>query len=495
MRNALFGTTLILMSLYSWMALAQGADDLGEVAPPVADVGDESPAPVVAPEDLDEPAAPVEAPQAAPPTNPPSNPTSAAVAVEPEEEGEHADVESIDLAELLGIPLEYGFDEVAVAVHVYLVTALWNLQDQAFGSFANAGGGFSGKPQFVTYSGYVNIRGNVTDTLMAEAEFELYKGQDGATKVTRLRGVWKPSPYFQLALGRDFPPIGIQDRVYYPTSDFRLFAHAPYLYHAIIRATGWWDAGVHLSGYVPLPFIEDKAKLKLAASIINGPGDAHQSADDYLQTHITTNEQGYMWEAFHDKARQPWDNNSDKPIAFRVAFSFFDELELGASAMFAKYDANDKLASNYFFGHLLYGGERLTVAAEAGMLKLDVEPANMQSPANAVNETTGDTGVTQFSTYVSAGYKVIYDMWGLEFIEPVVRYEFMDSWMEDATNKGDRHAIWLGLRASPIKGWTIKAAYLIQLETASDADFNGDGTVDPATLENDGLIIESVFQF
>lgn len=380
--------------------------------------------------------------------------------------------------------LDYGFKNSPVKVHVFMNTAMWNFGDQFLGDYANTGGSYAGRPLFITYSGYVSLSAHISKQLYAQAEFELYKGETGGIKVCRLRQVWKPSPYFKLSLGRDFPAIGIQDKVYYPTSRFNLLPLAPYTYLSVLRATGWWDSGIHMSANYPF-YQGWKAKANL--SIINGPGDLHLDSPYLLPNLMKPNTQGYMYESFHNSARQPWDNNDSKHVAMRLAVCPRKDLEVGGSYMFGKYDRNDKFDANYLFAHLLYGGEKLTVAAEYGQLVAGVRPANFGTDTsdgkwnNNWSGTVGAKEVTQYSYYISCGYKLLMDKY-VHCMEPVIRYEFMDSWKEDRENKGDRNVIWFGFRVSPIKHWLLKAAYMIQSEEYAD-------------LDNDGFIIESVMEF
>ncbi|RLD61631.1 MAG: hypothetical protein DRJ05_02180 [Bacteroidetes bacterium] len=400
--------------------------------------------------------------------------------------------QELDLEDIIEVELDYGSKDARIETHVYLNSALWNFEDQFLGKFANEGGSMSGYPLFINYSGYVSISGYISRTLFAEAEFELYKGQKGEFKVTRLRAVWSPNENFRMTLGRDFPAIGLQDKVYYPTSQYRLFAIAPYAYYQILRATGWWDAGIHLHGVLP---IGDDMKLIGDISLINGPGDQHKG-DHYLEGVMKPNSQGYMFENFHSNARQPWDNNKSKNIAARLAFSPIENLEFGASYMTGKYDVDDKYNAEYIFGHLLYGGDRLTIACEYSQLAVQVPDSNFYGPGvnggffddtdpnNIIavdNPNALDAEVTQYSWYVSGGYKFFQDT-KINYLEPVVRYEVMDSWKADAMNRGDRSAFWVGFRFSPQKHWVFKGAYLVQTETYQD-------------LANDGFVLEMVVDF
>ncbi len=397
--------------------------------------------------------------------------------------------QKVDMDDIIEVELDYGMKDAKVETHVYLNSALWNFGNQYLGQYANVGSPMTGHPLFVNYSGYVSVSGYISKTVFAEAEFEMYKGQKGQFKVTRLRGVWSPNERFRLTLGRDFPAIGVQDKIYYPTSKYRLIAMAPMLYWSVMHATGWWDAGVHMHGEFPLT---GDAKLMADLSVINGPGDEHQSDPDFLTNHMKPNAQGYMYESFHSHARQPWDNNNSKHIAIRGSLVPVKNLDIGGSYMFGKYDRNDKYSADYLFGHLLYGGKRLTIAAEYGQLMVQVPDSNFYGPAlnggfydannNVIpNPNALDNSVTQYSWYFSAGYKFLMDT-KINYIEPVFRYEFLDSWKEDTMNRGDRQLFWAGLRFSPVDHWVFKAAYLHQVETWQD-------------LDNDGFVIETVFDF
>ncbi len=251
-----------------------------------------------------------------------------------------------------------------------------------------------------------------------------------------------------------------------------------------MHATGWWDAGIHLYGAIPLG---KDSKIMANLSVINGPGDQHHGGN-YLANIMRPNEQGYMFEAFHSKARQPWDNNSSKHIATRLAYSPMKDMEIGASYMFGKYDKEDKYSADYLFGHFLYGGRRLTIAAEYGQLMVQIPDSNLNVPTFTdidgnvfENKNKGENNITQYSWYISAGYKFLVDT-RIHYIEPVVRYEYLDSWKEDALNKGDRQLIWAGIRFSPVKHWVLKAAYLYQTETYKE-------------LDNNGFVLEAVFDF
>ncbi|MDI6781724.1 MAG: hypothetical protein QME49_06470 [bacterium] len=314
-------------------------------------------------------------------------------------------------------------------------------------------------------SGYIDIFSQINPKLKAEAEFELYRSE--SVKICKLRGIWSPKEWFNLSMGRDFVPIGTQDKSYYPPSRFRIFTVAPYLYRNVMRSSGWWDTGVFVSGKKQLA---KQTTLLYDLCVINGPGDSHQTFN--LEDKIETNTTGYMYEHFHTDARQYLDNNDDKPLCVRLALSPIEGLEFGGSHFKAKYDDNEKYGCEYTFYHLLYGSDKLDVACEYGRIGLDVNPAK---------NPRGDKKIHQSSSYIAASYKILQGKY-VHFLAPSIRCELIDPWEEDPTNKGDRKSISIGVNISPVEHCLIRAAYQYTTEKGAE-------------LKNDGLSIESVLEF
>lgn len=364
----------------------------------------------------------------------------------------------------------YGFDEAFPELHVFLTNQFWDYGSQTFGKYANVGDNKeAGHSVFIPMSGYVDISSQINPNLKAEAEFELYKGGDGALKICKMHGLWTPREWFNLAMGRDFVPIGTQDKSYYPTSGYRMFTVAPFLYRTVMRASGWWDTGVFASGRVQL---SKQVALLYNLSISNGPGDSHQTSTTHLVDKMSTKAE-YMYEAFHSDARQFMDNNNDKPVCLRLAISPVKELEIGGSYFKAKYDATEQHSCEYTFFHLLYETEHLNLAGEYGQIGIDVNP--LKNPR-------GDKKIHQSSAYIAASYKIIEDKYRLHFLAPAIRYETFDPWEEDTTNKGDRKSTSIGIILSPQKHFLIRTAYQHTTEKGPK-------------LENDGLSVETVFEF
>lgn len=365
--------------------------------------------------------------------------------------------------------LEYGFKAALPEMHVFITNQFYNYGNAEFGQYANVGDAkLAGHSVFIPMSGYINISSQINPDLKAEAEFELYRAE--SVKICKLRGVWSPEEWFNIAMGRDFVPIGTQDKSYYPPSRFRMFTVAPYLYRNVMRSSGWWDTGVFISGKRQLT---KQVTLLYNLSVTNGPGDSHQTSQPVnLEDRMGTNAAGYMYEHFHTDARQSLDNNGDKPICIRLALSPVEGLEFGGSHFKAKYDDNEKYGCDYTFYHLLYGSDKLDVACEYGRIGIEVNP---------LKNTRQDKKIHQSSVYITASYKILQEKY-VHFLAPAIRYETIDPWEEDTSNKGDRKSISIGVNISPVEHFLIRAAYQRTTEKGPE-------------LKNDGVNIETVFDF
>ncbi|MFH1449387.1 MAG: hypothetical protein ABIG09_03140 [bacterium] len=361
----------------------------------------------------------------------------------------------------------YGFNESFPELHVFLTNQFYNYQEKAFGDYADEGDPkIAGHSVFIPMSGYIDISSSIRPGLKAEVEFELYKAEK--LKFCKLRGVWSPRQWFILSIGRDFVPIGSQDKSYYPTSGYRMFTVAPFLYRSIMRACGWWDSGVHVSGEIP---VKNTQKLLYNLSIINGPGW------DSTKTGSTTTTTNYMYEQFHNHSRQAMDNNNDKPLVMRLTYSPCKGLEFGGSHFKAKYDQDEKYSCDFTFYHLLYDSDKWNVACEYGKTGRDVG-----TNINPEKCSTIDKKIHQSSAYLAASYKLLKDKKYVHFLAPAIRYEIFDPWEEDASNKGDRQSITYGINLSPYEHFVIRAAYQHTTEKGAE-------------LKNDGMSVESVFEF
>jgi len=371
--------------------------------------------------------------------------------------------------------LPYGFKASLPEIHGFLSSQYWNAQDHVQGSYANSGSSSyaPGQNTFLPHSFYIDIISELNSQLFIEGEFEMYKGEKGEFKVGAGRAVWHPSSKFILSLGRQFILLGSQELVYYPTSKYRFMTWQPYVYEKFLRFTGWWDTGVCATGRIPVG--ENEAFLEYGLMVSNGPGDYTTHTDSSgVQKYLTMKLTGYVYEMFNAHNRQSYDNNDNKPVSWRIGFSPFEGFLLRVEGMQGKYDASDTRDFNYLTSEVFFSRGRFDGMIGFAQLKFEA-PAD---PAG-VGIWPGGT-VKQRAVYIVGGYKVIEKKYGINFLQPVFRYQWFDPNVDcpDGVSQyehyGKRQAFEVGLNFSPWEHFMARIGYRWQDELKGD-DLKGDG--------------------
>lgn len=342
--------------------------------------------------------------------------------------------------------LPYGFESALPEIHGFLSGQYWNAGEHIQGEYANTGSSAfnSGKSTFLPHSFYIDVISELTPTVFIEGEFEMYHGE--SFKVGAGRVVWHPSEKFTLSIGRQFVLLGSQEIVYYPTAKYRFMTWQPYVYEKFLRFTGWWDSGIAATGRISVP-VGTNAFVEYGLMVSNGPGD-YRTASQYKGT---MNSGGYVWEQFNGRSRQSYDNNDNKPITWRIGISPIEGLLLRVEGMGGKYDNHDKDDFQYITSELFYSKGKFDGMIGFAQLKFD---------APIERETTGKWPggtVKQMSYYIAGAYKVIENKRGINFLQPVVRYDWFNPNMDspDSVSQykdfGKRQAINVGLNYSPWK--------------------------------------------
>ncbi|MCG2712134.1 MAG: hypothetical protein L6416_07420 [Candidatus Omnitrophica bacterium] len=370
--------------------------------------------------------------------------------------------------------LPYGFEAALPEIHGFLSTQFLNLDRNVQGYYADGTSSSvaSGESTFLPQSFYVDIISEITPTVLVECEFELYHGSSFKPCAERL--LWHPSMEFNLSIGRQFVMLGSEEKVYYPTSTYRFFTWQPYLYERFLRFTGWWDAGICATGRFWL--MEDSdAFLEYGLMVSNGPGDLGSKAPSVMQSN------GYVYEQFNS-SRQSYDNNDNKAISWRMGFSPFEGLLWRIEAMTGKYDTNDLYDFTYVTSELFYSSGRLD--SMIGLLQLDFD-----APADTGSGKWPGGTVTQQTYYIVAGYKVLDNENGFNFVQPVMRYQWCNpnvdspSAVSQYESYGERSSFEIGVNVSPWEHVVFKTAYRWQ------------DTIKGGTLNGDGFTMEAVVDF
>jgi len=354
--------------------------------------------------------------------------------------------------------LPYGFESALPEIHGFLSTQYWNADDNAEGNYANKGSSSygEGKNTFLPHSFYVDIISELTPAVFVEGEFEMYKGIKGAFKVGAGRAVWHPSSKFLLSVGRQFVLLGSEELVYYPTAKYRFMTWQPYVYEKFLRFTGWWDSGVAVTGRIPIG--SNGAFFEYGAMVSNGPGDYTTLTSSGKRTYPTMNLQGYTFEMFEDHTRQSYDNNNNKPVTWRIGFSPIKGLLARVEGMKGKYDARDNRNFEYLTSEVFYSKGRFDGMFGFAQLKWN-------APADPSSDGLWPGGnVKQRALYVVGGYKVIEKQFGINFLQPVLRYQWFDPNVSSDSptqyrHYGKRQAVDIGLNYSPWEHFLVRAAY------------------------------------
>ncbi len=366
--------------------------------------------------------------------------------------------------------LPYGFEASLPEIHGFLSSQYWNAQDHVQGNYANTGSSSyaPGQNTFLPHSFYVDIISELNPQVFIEGEFEMYKGLKGKFKVGAGRVVWHPSSKFILSMGRQFVLLGSQELVYYPTSKYRFMTWQPYVYEKFLRFTGWWDTGICVTGRIPIG--EKEAFLEYGLMVSNGPGDYTTKG------YATMNSNGYVYEMFNAHNRQSYDNNDNKPVTWRIGFSPFKGLLLRVEGMQGKYDAEDNRDFNYLTSEIFFSRGKFDGMIGFAQLKFEA-PADADLGLSGI--WPGGT-VKQRAFYIVGGYKIIEKQFGINFLQPVFRYQWFDPNIDcpDSVSQyehyGKRQAFEVGLNFSPWEHFMVRLGYRWQDELKGP-DLKGDG--------------------
>ncbi|MDY6950361.1 MAG: hypothetical protein SWE60_02525 [Thermodesulfobacteriota bacterium] len=249
---------------------------------------------------------------------------------------------------------------------------------------------------------------------------------------------WKILEPLTARFGKFYMPIGIFRDAYY--ASLRNLVSYPFSMR-MINVAPWSDVGVKLYG--EQGFINDDMKIKFELAVVNGLNEEYtENSSDKVR-----------------KARQNRDNNSNKTIGGRIGLVPFRGLEIGGSYNTGKYDDDAEYTLEFVGADLAFTYADLALRAEW-----------VKSTAETV---AGD--IETWGGYANLGYKFLKDQWGLNFVEGVVAYDYIDPGQDIkdrffiyAEQKVEK--ISLGLRAELMDHFFIKAEYQFTEEEDPEID-------------------------
>ena len=280
---------------------------------------------------------------------------------------------------------------------------------------------------FDAYEFYLLGRVDVAQDVMANFEVR-FEHVDEWVELRQGYIKWSIAEPMSLVMGRFYMPIGRYGLRYYGTQ--RKVVSEPYPMRMVV-VTPCQDTGIMLKGQVD--------RFGYAVAVVNGLGEE------------------YIGDIKPRNAGQRTDNNDYKTVGGRLSYSPVDELEVGVSYMNGKYDD---------------AGEKNLQVADVDLL-VEVKDFSLEGEwAQSISDDLEtDDEITTSGFYVQASYKLLRDQHGINFIEPVVRYESIDPGREmvdrfslGPESTGRVTGVSAGLGVSPREHFLIKAEYRITTE-------------------------------
>lgn len=178
-------------------------------------------------------------------------------------------------------------------------------------------------------------------------------------------------------------------------------------------------------------------------------------------------------------ARQNRDNNNNRTIIGRVSVPVKHGphfVEVGASYGGGRYSDEDAAEDLDF--------SLIGVDAKFQMMGLDLRGEWVSRTADVdpvfVPVSFPDDELNSSSYYLQASYRVGFNQDGLNYIEPVIRYDFLEP--DDDTDDDERTRTTLGINYSPYPHFKLMAEWQMNSEE-SDPDLDDDGFMVSATVD------------
>jgi hypothetical protein len=345
--------------------------------------------------------------------------------------------------------LSFGSPDTFAEFHGFVYFESFDFQKDGKGTDAGGPGTSSLDLHNFYFNALAKIRKNVT--AFADIVYE-----HGGTEMALFRASidWSLHPeYLTLRVGKFYSPFGLEMREFH--APVRRLVSRPLMMSALLF-NEWTEAGVNAYGQIkskPVGFTYDIA-------LVNGPGGDTIDSATGLPILIANSE----------NARQNMDNNSNKDLIARVSVPA--ELgsglaEIGASWAGGRYSSTNAPEKLDF--------SLMGVDAQFKMAGSDLRGEYVKRKADAPAGTTVDSK----SYYVQASYRAFFNQEGLNYLEPVIRYDYLDP--NEDIQDDETTRIVLGFNYSPYPHFVIRLEYQ-----------NND---EKPQLENNGFFLGAVVDF
>ncbi|MBI4356367.1 MAG: hypothetical protein HY559_00600 [Gammaproteobacteria bacterium] len=257
-------------------------------------------------------------------------------------------------------------------------------------------------------------------------------------------------------LGKFYVPFGYELREYpFP---IRKLVTRPLMARNLLFDE-WVDAGIQVYGGLNLPV--NALKVNYEVAVINGPNEKEDSEDTDAIPEILEVGTGANPDTGGTKdALQNHDNNFNRTVVGRLSVPVLEEMgSIGISFAKGRYSNSNNPELNFS----LYG-----VDGNVYLKKFNVRGQWVKRTIDLTTSTQRDS----YSYYLQASYKKIFDKPWLYFLEPAVRYDFLDP--GDSTNTfGKRQRFSAAFHYSPYPHFKLGAEWQWNGEERSERQDNG----------------------
>ena len=257
-----------------------------------------------------------------------------------------------------------------------------------------------------------------------------------------------------LQLGKFYSPFGLELGEY--QHPVRKLVTRPLMARNLLF-NEWIESGVNVHGR--LRMADSPFSVDYSLAVVNGPNDDDGSDSDTTPEILEVGTGANPNVGGTGDARQNRDNNSDRTLIGRLGANIPGGISLGVSYSTGRYsDANTA-----DLGFSLIG-----VDANLRVMGLDLRG---EWAKRSIDVTTS-TDRESYSYYVQSSYKYVFARPAIHYIEPVVRYDFLNPG-DPANSQGDRERISLGINYSPYPHFKFGTEWQINNEDRSKKKDNG----------------------
>ena len=288
-------------------------------------------------------------------------------------------------------------------------------------------------------------------TVFGEVEYE-HGGEE--IKIDRAFIDWNlHDEHLSLRLGKFYAPFGLELREYqYPV---RKMTSRPLMARNLLF-NEWTDSGVSAYGHVGAHQV---VSVTYDLAVVNGP-----NSDGILD--VGTGENPNLGGG--GDARQNRDNNNSRTVVGRIGVPVTHgphKAAVGVSGATGRYSYSEIEELDFSL---------MGVDANFRMMGLDVRGEWVTRSVDIASS------IDSSSYYLQASYEIDFNQDGLHYIEPVVRYDFLEP--DEDTEDDERTRITLGLNYSPYPHFKFMAEWQMNDEEF-DPDLDDDGFMASITVD------------